>query len=145
KLGERNQRAISLTLAELTAIQDKVGAAVRHAITGRQENSLQHVLATTTHVIEHQRGTGSNPGSKRVHQFKITLLDTRPPVFAWVPGCCRPAPPPRRHGRPARRGGPPTRRVPPPSPAAWLRPRRRRPRRGTAHAPCAAPTHARGR
>jgi hypothetical protein len=84
KLGERNQRAIPLTLAELKAIQGKAGAALRHAISGRQENSLRHVLDTATHAIEHLRGTGSNPGSKRVYQFKITLLESHPPIWRRI-------------------------------------------------------------
>jgi hypothetical protein len=84
KLHERNQRTIPFTLAELEAIQQKAGAAVRHAITGRQENALRHVLDTTTHVIEHHRGAGSNPGSERLYQFKITLLDTQPPIWRRI-------------------------------------------------------------
>jgi hypothetical protein len=55
KLDERNQRAIQFTLAELRAVQEKVGGAVRHAITGWEENSLRHVLDAATHVIEHHR------------------------------------------------------------------------------------------
>ena len=34
KLGERNPRTIHFTLAELRAIREKAGAAVRHASTG---------------------------------------------------------------------------------------------------------------
>ena len=55
RLDERNQRTIQFTLAELKALQEKVGAAVRHALTGREENTLRHVLDTATHVIEHHR------------------------------------------------------------------------------------------
>ena len=61
KLAERNQRAIRFTLAELEAIRQKAGAALRHAITGRKENALRHVLDAATHVIEHHRGAGPNP------------------------------------------------------------------------------------
>jgi hypothetical protein len=84
KLAERNQRAIRFTLAELEAIRQKAGAALRHAITGRKENALWHVLDAATHVIEHLRGAGSNPGPRRLYQFKITLLDTRPPVWRRI-------------------------------------------------------------
>jgi hypothetical protein len=83
-LDERNLRAIPLTLAELQAIHAKVGAAVRHAVTGRKENSLRHVLDATTYVIEHHRGGGSNPGSKRVYQFRISLRDSRPPIWRRI-------------------------------------------------------------
>jgi hypothetical protein len=84
KLAERNQRAIRFTLAELEAIRQKAGAALRHAITGRKENALRHVLGATTHVIEHLRGACSNPGPRRLYQFKITLLDTRPPIWRRI-------------------------------------------------------------
>jgi hypothetical protein len=84
KLDERNQRTIPFTLAELGTIQEKAGAAVRHAISGTQENSLRHVLDATTHVIEHYRGTGSNPASERLYQFKITLLDAQPPIWRRI-------------------------------------------------------------
>jgi hypothetical protein len=84
KLAERNQRAIRFTLAELEAIRQKAGAALRHAITGRKENALRHVLDTATHVIEHHRGAGSTPGSRRLYQFKVTLLDTRPPIWRRI-------------------------------------------------------------
>jgi hypothetical protein len=89
KLDEGNQRTIRLTLAELKAIQQKARAGVRQAITGRQENSLRHVLDTTTHVIEHHRGAGSNPGSGRVYQLRITLLDSHRPIWRriQVKGC----------------------------------------------------------
>jgi hypothetical protein len=84
RLDERNQRTIQFTLAELKALQEKVGAAVRHALTGREENTLRHVLDTATHVIEHHGGTGSNPASQRLYQFKITLFDTRPPIWRRI-------------------------------------------------------------
>jgi hypothetical protein len=84
KLDERNQRTIPFTPAELKVIRERAGAAVRHAITGRKENSLKHVLDTTTHTIEHLRGTGSNPAPERAYQFKITLLDTRPPIWRRI-------------------------------------------------------------
>jgi hypothetical protein len=84
KLGERNQRTIQFTLAELKAIQEKAGAAVRHAITAREENALEHVLDAATHVIEHHRGTGPNPAPERLYQFRITLLDTHPAIWRRV-------------------------------------------------------------
>jgi hypothetical protein len=84
KLDERHLRTIPLTLAELQAIQEKVGAAVRDAVTGTKENSLRHVLDATTYVIEHHRGSGSNPSPQRLYQFKITLLDTLPPIWRRI-------------------------------------------------------------
>ena len=84
KLGERNPRTIQFTLAELKAIQEKAGAAARHAVTRREENALGHVLDAATHVIEHHLGTGANPAPDRLYQFRISLLDTRPPVWRRV-------------------------------------------------------------
>jgi hypothetical protein len=83
QLGDRNQRTIRFTMAELNAIQQQVQA-VRHALSGRQENSLRHVLDATTHVIEHYRGTGANPTLDPLYQFKITLLDTHPPIWRRI-------------------------------------------------------------
>jgi hypothetical protein len=84
KLDERNRRTIPFTLAELKAIKERAGQAIRHAISGMQENSLRHVLDATTNVIEHYRGTGSNPSSERLYQFKITLLDAQPPIWRRI-------------------------------------------------------------
>jgi hypothetical protein len=84
KLGERNPRTIHFTLAELQAIREKAGSAVRHAVSGREENALRRVLDAATHVIEHHRGAGSNPAPERLYQFRITLLDTQPPVWRRV-------------------------------------------------------------
>ncbi len=43
KLDERNQRTIPFTLAELKAIKEKAGKALRQASTGMVRNSLRHV------------------------------------------------------------------------------------------------------
>jgi hypothetical protein len=45
KLDQRNQRTIPFTLAELKAIKEKAGKALRHANTGMVRNSLRHVTA----------------------------------------------------------------------------------------------------
>ena len=45
KLDERNQRTIRFTVAELKAIKEKAGKAIRHASTGMVHNSLRHVNA----------------------------------------------------------------------------------------------------
>ena len=43
KLDQRNQRTIPFTLAELKAIKEKAGQAIRQAGTGMVRNSLRHV------------------------------------------------------------------------------------------------------
>jgi hypothetical protein len=84
KLDERNQRTIQFTLAELKAIQEKAGAAVPHANTGMVRNSLRHVIDLTAQALDRSRGLGAIPAAERVYQFRITLLDTRPPIWRRI-------------------------------------------------------------
>jgi hypothetical protein len=77
KLDERNQRTVRFTLAELKAIKKKAGAAVGKASTGMVRNSLRHVLDSTTQAIDRS-------DAQSVFQFKVTLLDTRPPVWRRI-------------------------------------------------------------
>ena len=84
KLDERNQRTIPFSLAELRAIKGKAGEAMRHASTGMLRNSLRHVTDLTAQALDRSRGFGAIPAAERVYQFRITLLDTRPPVWRRV-------------------------------------------------------------
>ena len=80
KLDERNQRTIQFTLAELKAIKEKAGKAVRHAGTGMKRNSLRHVTDLAVQALDRSRGLGAIPAAERVYQFRVTLLDARPPI-----------------------------------------------------------------
>src|SRR5262249_11374101 len=80
KLEETPQRTIPVPLAELTAIQEKAGQALRHANTGMKRNALRHVTDLTTQALDRSRGLGAIPAAERLYQFKITLLDIRPPI-----------------------------------------------------------------
>jgi hypothetical protein len=80
KLDERNQRAIRFTPAELRAIKEKTGKAMPQADTGRVRNSLRHVTDLVAQALARSRGLGVVPAAGRVYQFRVTLLDTRPPV-----------------------------------------------------------------
>jgi hypothetical protein len=84
KLDERNQRTIPLTLAELKAIKEKAGKALRDASTGMVRNSLRHVTDLAAQALNRSRGLGAIPAAERVFQFRITLLDTRPPVWRRI-------------------------------------------------------------
>jgi hypothetical protein len=84
KLGERNQRTIHFTLAELRAIQEKAGKAIRHAGTGMVRNSLRHITDLAAQALDRSRGLGAIPAAQRLYQFRITLLDTRPPVWRRI-------------------------------------------------------------
>jgi hypothetical protein len=84
KLDERNQRTIEFTLAELKAIKTKAGAAVGKAGTGMVRNSLRHVTDLTAQALDRSRGVGVIPAAERLYQFKITLLDIRPPIWRRI-------------------------------------------------------------
>ncbi len=84
KLHERNQRTIPFTLAELKAIKAKAEKAIRHASTGMVRNSLRHVTDLAAQALNRSRGLGAIPAAERVYQFRITLLDTRPPIWRRI-------------------------------------------------------------
>jgi hypothetical protein len=84
KLDERNQRTIEFSLAELKAIKEKAGKALRHASTGMVRNSLRHVTDLAAQALDRSRGLGAIPASERVYQFRITLLDTRPAIWRRI-------------------------------------------------------------
>jgi hypothetical protein len=80
KLNERNQRTIPFTLAELRAVKEKAGKAIREAGTGMVRNSLRHVTDLMAQALDRSRGLGAIPAAARVSQFRATLLDARPPI-----------------------------------------------------------------
>jgi hypothetical protein len=84
KLDERNQRTIMFTLAELKALKEKAGNAMRQASTGMVRNSLRHVTDLTAQALDRSRGLGATPAAERLYQFRITLLDTQPAIWRRV-------------------------------------------------------------
>ena len=84
KLDERNQRTIRFTLGELQAVKEKAGNALRHDSKGMVRNSLRHVTDLAAQALDRSRGLGAIPAAERVYQFKITLLDTRPPIWRRI-------------------------------------------------------------
>ena len=84
KLDERNQRTIQFTLAELKAIKEKAGQAIRQAGTGMVRNSLRHVIDIATQALDCSPGIGASPASERLYQVKIPLLDARPPIWRRI-------------------------------------------------------------
>src|SRR5260370_21368069 len=61
KLDERNQRTIQFTLAELKAIKEKAGKAIRQASRGTVRNSLRHVTDLAALALDRSRGLGAIP------------------------------------------------------------------------------------
>lgn len=84
KLEEKNSRTISFTTRELEKIRDKSDAARPNATNGMIRNSLRHVVDVVTKRLEKSRGTESIPASKRLYQFKITLIGSKPPIWRRI-------------------------------------------------------------
>ena len=84
KLDEKNPRTISFTPDELETIRDKAEAARSRAQDGMVRNSLRHVVDAVTKALEESKGIGSIPASERLYQFKITLLESQPPIWRRI-------------------------------------------------------------
>ena len=84
KLGEKNPRTISFTSKELESIRKKAEAARPHAQNGMIRNSLGHVVDAVTKALEEAEGIGSIPASERLYQFKITLIESQPPIWRRI-------------------------------------------------------------
>lgn len=84
KLDEKNSRTISFTTKELESIRDKAEAARLHAENGMKRNSLRHVVDAVNKALEESAGIGSIPASERLYQFKITLLESQPPIWRRI-------------------------------------------------------------
>ncbi|TWU08367.1 Plasmid pRiA4b ORF-3-like protein [Stieleria varia] len=84
KLDEKNPRTISFTPKELESIRDKAEAARPHAENGMIRSSLRHVVDAVTKTLEEAEGIGSIPASERLYQFKITLLESQPPIWRRI-------------------------------------------------------------
>jgi hypothetical protein len=80
KLDERNQRTIQFTPAELKTIKERAVKAIRQAGSGMVRNSLRHVTDLVAQALDRSRGLGAVPAAERVYQFRVTLLDARPPI-----------------------------------------------------------------
>lgn len=84
KLDEKNQRTISFKFAEMKAIRRKAKAAIVKATDGMKRNSLRHVVDAVSKALEESEGIGSIPAAERLFQFKITLLESKPPIWRRI-------------------------------------------------------------
>jgi hypothetical protein len=84
KLDQKNPRTISFTAKELESIKEKAEAARCRAETGMIRNSLRHIVDVVTKALEVSEGKGSIPVSERLYQFKITLLESQPPIWRRI-------------------------------------------------------------
>ena len=83
-LDEKNSRTIPFTAKELEAIRDKAEVARPNAQNGMKRNSLRHVVDVVSKAIKAGEGIGSIPVTERLYQFKITLLESSPPIWRRI-------------------------------------------------------------
>lgn len=83
-LDEKNSRTISFTAKELETIRVKADAAHSRAETGMIRNSLRHIIEAVTKSLEESSGIGSIPVAERLYQFKVTLLESQPPIWRRI-------------------------------------------------------------
>ncbi|WP_166831562.1 plasmid pRiA4b ORF-3 family protein [Thalassoroseus pseudoceratinae] len=84
KLDQKNPRTISFTAKELETIRGKAEVARPHADNGMKRNSLRHVVDVVSKALKESEGIGSIPASERLYQFKITLLESQPPIWRRI-------------------------------------------------------------
>jgi hypothetical protein len=82
KLDEKNSRTISFTAKELESIREKAEAALPHASDRILRNSLRHVVNVVTKALEESEEM--IPTSDRLYQFKITLVESQPPIWRRI-------------------------------------------------------------
>jgi hypothetical protein len=84
KLDEKNSRTISFTPKDLERIREMAEAARPLVQNGMKRNSLRHVVDAVTQAVENSEGIGAIPASKRLYQFKITLLESQPHIWRRI-------------------------------------------------------------
>jgi len=80
----KRQVKIGFTPAELKAILWCVGEALPTTDSGRKRYSLRRIVAIFQEAIREAHGIGAIPPSKRLYQFKITLLGIDPPIWRRI-------------------------------------------------------------
>ena len=81
KLDEPNQRVIDFSMAELKKLKQRAESAIDKASTGYERRPLRLVLQATDQTIAQARKL---PPSDIVYQFRIILLESRPPIWRRI-------------------------------------------------------------
>jgi hypothetical protein len=83
-LDKPNQRVIDFSLAELKEIKAKAQAAIRQTGIETARRRLRHVFDSATRALDQPRQGGSKPDAEQVFQFKVTLLESHPPIWRRI-------------------------------------------------------------
>jgi hypothetical protein len=84
KLDVGHQVKIAFTVSQMKAIWWCAGQAVPVAASGTKRHSLRCIAAAFRQAIEDAHGIAAIPPSKRLYQFKITLLDIDPLIWRRI-------------------------------------------------------------
>jgi hypothetical protein len=84
KLEANRQVKIAFTVSQMQAIWWCAGEAVPRTTSGTKRNSLRCIIAAFRQAIQDAHGIAAIPPSKRLYQFKITLLDTEPAIWRRI-------------------------------------------------------------
>lgn len=84
KLDENHSRTIAFDPNEVISIQEEALYAVEQATEGMKRNSYRHIADAAKKALEKSEGIGSIPSCERVFQFKITLIDSNPPIWRRI-------------------------------------------------------------
>ena len=84
KVDLNRQTTIAFTVPQMKAIWWCVGEAVPTTTSGMRRNSLHCIIAAFRQAIEDAHGIAAIAPSKRLYQFKVTLLDTEPRIWRRI-------------------------------------------------------------
>jgi hypothetical protein len=84
KLEQKNSRSVSFTAEELGLVQQAARQALSTVTNGLQRNSLRHVVAAAVTAVLRAQGIGRIPGTQRIYQFRIALLDAELAVWRRI-------------------------------------------------------------
>ena len=84
ELDIKRQTTIEFTVPWMNAILWSAGEEVVATTSSTTRNSLRCIISTFRHAIKEAHGIGAIPPSKRLYQFKITLLHVAPAIWRRI-------------------------------------------------------------
>jgi hypothetical protein len=83
-LDVRNTRTIGFGLTEIKLIEEQAREAFHRPANGTVRNSLRLIIQAARDAIENSKGIGAIPAADRLYQFKITLMNSKPPIWRRI-------------------------------------------------------------